>query len=73
MPPMATTAPACPRTRTQQLDLGAGFGLFGRGGEKCAEGDIIGAGFARFHRQMPAVMAGDADNAVWASSARASA
>src|SRR6185312_7362105 len=47
----------------QQLDVRLGLGFFGLGREEGAKGDIVGAGLARLHGQVPAVMTGDADDA----------
>src|SRR5690606_29288404 len=45
----------------EDVRLGMEFDLLGRSREEGAESDIIGPRLARFHRQMPAVVAGDAD------------
>ena len=46
----------------QKLGFGAGLGVFCLRLVKRTKGDIIGARFARFHGEVFAVMAGDADN-----------
>ena len=48
----------------QDLGIGAGLGFLGRGGEEGAERHILGASLGRRQGGVPAVVAGDADDAV---------
>ena len=47
----------------QELRVGAGRRVLGRGREEGAEGDVVGAALGGLHGQVQAVVAGDADHA----------
>jgi len=48
----------------QNIGCGLGFGLLGAGLVKSPESNIISPRFAGFHSEMPAVMAGDAEDGI---------
>jgi hypothetical protein len=60
MPPMATQGSSMSSDH-QAIRPGLGGGILGGGGEKRAERDVVRAVLAGLHREVPAVVAGDAE------------